>query len=155
MSANAICKVVVRRAASWMPGSKPGHDKREGCGSPISHLPRNPVCISRRMIATSVLIPRLLGNTVSKPELGTKRLCAGCNAKFYDLNKTEIVCPTCQAVFVVPKPAPVRPRRAFEPLPAVPPVVTTPKSDDAGATLVKADGETEVEAGVPLLEEID
>ena len=37
---------------------------------------------------------------MSKPELGTKRLCAGCNAKFYDLLKTPIVCPTCEAVFV-------------------------------------------------------
>ena len=54
---------------------------------------------------------------MTKPELGTKRLCAGCNAKFYDLLKTPIVCPMCEAVFVVPKPAPSRPRRGFEPMP--------------------------------------
>lgn len=39
---------------------------------------------------------------VAKPELGTKRLCASCGAKFYDLNKDPIVCPKCEAVFVVP-----------------------------------------------------
>jgi uncharacterized protein (TIGR02300 family) len=32
---------------------------------------------------------------VAKPELGTKRLCDNCGAKFYDLNKDPIVCPKC------------------------------------------------------------
>src|SRR5947208_5020789 len=35
---------------------------------------------------------------VAKPELGTKRLCANCGAKFYDLNKDPITCPKCQTV---------------------------------------------------------
>jgi uncharacterized protein (TIGR02300 family) len=35
---------------------------------------------------------------VSKPELGMKRLCAHCGAKFYDLNQTPITCPKCGAV---------------------------------------------------------
>jgi len=38
---------------------------------------------------------------VAKPELGTKRLCAGCGAKFYDLNKDPITCPKCGTVFEV------------------------------------------------------
>jgi uncharacterized protein (TIGR02300 family) len=37
---------------------------------------------------------------VAKPDLGTKRLCSGCGAKFYDLNRTPIVCPKCETVFV-------------------------------------------------------
>ena len=36
---------------------------------------------------------------MAKPELGTKRLCASCGAKFYDLNKDPIVCPKCETVF--------------------------------------------------------
>src|SRR3989449_10444383 len=36
--------------------------------------------------------------TVAKPELGTKRLCTNCGAKFYDLNKDPIVCPKCHTV---------------------------------------------------------
>jgi len=35
---------------------------------------------------------------VAKPDLGTKRLCTNCSAKFYDLNKDPIVCPKCQTV---------------------------------------------------------
>ena len=36
---------------------------------------------------------------MAKPELGTKRLCGGCGAKFYDLNKNPIACPKCGTVF--------------------------------------------------------
>lgn len=54
---------------------------------------------------------------MSKAELGTKRICGSCGAKFYDLLKSEIVCPKCAAVFVPPPPTPVRPRRASAYLP--------------------------------------
>jgi uncharacterized protein (TIGR02300 family) len=37
---------------------------------------------------------------VAKPDLGTKRLCGHCGAKFYDLDKDPIVCPKCETVFV-------------------------------------------------------
>jgi uncharacterized protein (TIGR02300 family) len=47
---------------------------------------------------------------VAKPELGTKRLCGSCGAKFYDLAKDPIVCPKCETTFVVV--APVSSRRA-------------------------------------------
>jgi uncharacterized protein (TIGR02300 family) len=36
---------------------------------------------------------------MTKPELGTKRLCIHCGAKFYDLHCTPINCPKCGAVF--------------------------------------------------------
>jgi uncharacterized protein (TIGR02300 family) len=36
---------------------------------------------------------------MTKPELGTKRLCARCGAKFYDLHHSPITCPKCSAVF--------------------------------------------------------
>ena len=32
---------------------------------------------------------------MAKPELGTKRVCVSCGAKFYDLMKTPAVCPKC------------------------------------------------------------
>jgi uncharacterized protein (TIGR02300 family) len=141
-----------------MPGSSPGMTNERVAVS-IRHFPGNPVCIPRRMIATGVLIPRPLGNTVTKPELGTKRLCAGCNAKFYDLLKSPIVCPTCEAVFVLPKVAPSRPRRGFEPLPAIAAIVAAPelapKAEDATASGETADGEKEADGGVALLEEMD
>jgi uncharacterized protein (TIGR02300 family) len=37
--------------------------------------------------------------SVAKPELGTKRLCAHCGARFYDLNHAPATCPKCGTVF--------------------------------------------------------
>ena len=38
---------------------------------------------------------------MAKPELGTKRLCGSCGAKFYDLSKDPIICPKCGTVFEI------------------------------------------------------
>jgi uncharacterized protein (TIGR02300 family) len=38
---------------------------------------------------------------VAKPELGLKRQCMSCGAKFYDLNRDPAVCPKCGTVFQV------------------------------------------------------
>jgi uncharacterized protein (TIGR02300 family) len=32
---------------------------------------------------------------MAKPELGTKRVCVSCGARFYDLTKTPATCPKC------------------------------------------------------------
>ena len=32
---------------------------------------------------------------MAKPELGLKRVCVACGAKFYDLTRTPAVCPKC------------------------------------------------------------
>ena len=34
---------------------------------------------------------------MSKPARGTKRVCPSCGERFYDLNRTPIVCPVCQS----------------------------------------------------------
>ncbi len=61
---------------------------------------------------------------MAKPELGTKRLCASCGAKYYDLNHDPITCPKCGAVFEVapvpqrggrPEAATIRPTKEAEP----------------------------------------
>ena len=36
---------------------------------------------------------------MTKPELGAKRQCQNCGAKFFDLNKDPIICPKCGTVF--------------------------------------------------------
>ena len=116
-----------------------------------------------------------------KPELGTKRLCAACNLKFYDLHKTPIVCPTCAAVFVVPAPAPARPsRRPFaRPTPTMMPIplvaeegelrhdaiVDDTEIDRPDALVAQDDklsdeqeekvGDEDDDAGVPVIEDID
>jgi uncharacterized protein (TIGR02300 family) len=80
---------------------------------------------------------------VAKPELGTKRLCASCGAKFYDLSKTPITCPKCGTVFEVlpastrPRPDQVRPARAPE-------VAETPEAEEAELiSLEEADAEAQ------------
>lgn len=37
--------------------------------------------------------------SLSRPQWGLKRICATCNARFYDLGKQPIVCPKCHAEF--------------------------------------------------------
>ena len=44
-------------------------------------------------------ILRSAAEKLAKPELGTKRQCQNCGAKFFDLNKDPIVCPKCETVF--------------------------------------------------------
>ena len=46
---------------------------------------------------------------MARPELGVKRQCMSCGAKFYDLNKDPIICPKCAAVFQATGPARVAP----------------------------------------------
>ncbi|MBA1155899.1 TIGR02300 family protein [Microvirga mediterraneensis] len=56
---------------------------------------------------------------MAKPELGLKRQCMSCGAKFYDLNKDPAVCPKCgtvyQAVAMSRVAAPVAARAAAAP----------------------------------------
>jgi uncharacterized protein (TIGR02300 family) len=37
--------------------------------------------------------------TLVKADLGTKRVCPSCNARFYDLQKRPIACPKCEFSF--------------------------------------------------------
>ena len=43
-----------------------------------------------------------------KPDLGTKRVCVACGARFYDLTKVPAVCPKCGTEQPIEQP---RPRR--------------------------------------------
>jgi uncharacterized protein (TIGR02300 family) len=83
---------------------------------------------------------------VAKPELGTKRLCPNCGAKFYDLNKDPIVCPKCQTVMA---PAAVNARTrpdaaARAAVPAAEEEVVTPETAEAEfVSLEEADAEAQ------------
>jgi uncharacterized protein (TIGR02300 family) len=80
---------------------------------------------------------------LAKPDLGTKRLCGNCGAKFYDLNKTPIVCPKCETVFVVaPVTSRARPAEAARAAVAAEPDVVAPETADAEfVSLEEADAE--------------
>jgi uncharacterized protein (TIGR02300 family) len=80
-----------------------------------------------------------------KPELGTKRVCAACSTRFYDLGKSPAICPKCGTEQPVDQPRLRRPpgnvtedKRPKKPVPA-------PGAEDA---------EVEVE-GVEDVEEED
>jgi uncharacterized protein (TIGR02300 family) len=80
---------------------------------------------------------------VAKPELGTKRLCGNCAAKFYDLGKDPIVCPKCHTVLQLvaltsrSRPEPARAQAAAE-------EVVVPETQEAEfVSLEEADAEVE------------
>ncbi len=79
---------------------------------------------------------------MAKPELGTKRQCGSCGAKFYDLNKDPIICPKCHTAMTL---AAVRPRG--EPARATPvpeEEVVIPETKEAEfVSLEEADAESQ------------
>src|SRR5262249_45735715 len=92
--------------------------------------------------------------TVAKPELGTKRVCASCGARFYDLNKDPITCPKCGTEFTVaslpprgrPDAAARAPVREAEPEPAE-------SSEAEFVSLEEADAEAQGSAKKPAADE--
>ena len=66
--------------------------------------------------------PRAQGAiVVARPELGIKRICGSCGAKFYDLARESIVCPKCGTIYEAAATTPTRTPAAVarpEPVPA-------------------------------------
>jgi uncharacterized protein (TIGR02300 family) len=90
---------------------------------------------------------------VAKPELGTKRLCAGCGAKFYDLNHDPITCPKCGTVFEV---AAVSARGRPEAVRAPVQEVETPEAQEAEfVSLEEADAEAQGKKGGEEVPDVD
>ena len=92
---------------------------------------------------------------VAKPELGTKRLCANCGVKFYDLNKAPITCPKCHTVMepaavstrpTRPEATATAPRAAAAPAPEE--EVVAPETAEAEfVSLEEADAEAQGKKG--------
>jgi uncharacterized protein (TIGR02300 family) len=100
---------------------------------------------------------------VAKPDWGTKRVCLSCGAKFYDLNRESIVCPSCGTPYDATASAKPRRSRAARLAPAaaeeverVEPVkvegedeeeeVTVEAEDDAGASDEEGEEDEDEEA---------
>jgi uncharacterized protein (TIGR02300 family) len=100
---------------------------------------------------------------VAKPDWGTKRVCLSCGAKFYDLNRESIVCPSCGTPYDATVSAKPRRSRAARPAPVaaeeverVPPVeaendeeeeeVTVEVEDEGGASDEDGEEDDEEEA---------
>ena len=76
-----------------------------------------------------------------KPELGTKRVCVACGARFYDLTKTPAICPKCGTEQPVEQPRPrrtggnvVEEKRPKKPAPGI---------EDAGVEIEAVEEEAE------------
>jgi uncharacterized protein (TIGR02300 family) len=82
---------------------------------------------------------------VAKPELGTKRLCGNCGAKFYDLSKDPIVCPKCHTVMqLAAVSARARPEPARAAQAAAEEEVAAPETQEAEfVSLEEADAEAQ------------
>jgi uncharacterized protein (TIGR02300 family) len=93
---------------------------------------------------------------MTKPELGTKRLCASCGARFYDLLHSPITCPKCGTVLALADVSSSRvrvkatrePERELEPAAAA-----SPRAKSVSPT--DADGEADDEQGAGVLPEAD
>ena len=92
---------------------------------------------------------------MAKPELGTKRLCGNCAAKFYDLGKDPIVCPKCHTVLQLAavtsrsRPEPARAQAAAE-------EVVVPETQEAEfVSLEEADAEVAGSKKTPEGEVVD
>lgn len=74
---------------------------------------------------------------MSKPARGTKRVCASCGARFYDLGRSPITCSVCQAVYQISPPAASRrSERAAPAEPAKPVVAEEPDPPATGGAEV-------------------
>jgi uncharacterized protein (TIGR02300 family) len=87
---------------------------------------------------------------VAKPELGTKRQCQNCAAKFFDLNKDPIICPKCGTVFQGAAAARARPAAKAEE------EEDTEVATPAGVEVVSLDEvEASEKAAEPAVDDID
>src|SRR5712672_3592614 len=109
------------------------------------------------------LRPHAGSTSLNKPDLGTKRVCPSCAARFYDLQKRPIECPKCAFAFEPEMLLKQRRTRVPEP---VKPVVAEAEDEEAEETedeeaeegveaepVVEADAEAEGEEGEPAAAE--
>lgn len=92
---------------------------------------------------------------MAQPELGSKRVCVSCGARFYDLNKEPAVCPKCGA----DQPAEVpRLKRAGDipaPVPVKAPKPTEESDDDIDLDTGDDDDDDAIEDTADLDDDAD
>jgi uncharacterized protein (TIGR02300 family) len=90
---------------------------------------------------------------VTKAELGIKRTCPNCGTRYYDLNRSPIVCPRCGTEFEVAtvsrgrpaaKPA-VEPEAEAEVEAAPVETISLEEADDEAASTGKVEGDEDID----------
>lgn len=89
--------------------------------------------------------------TVARPELGTKRLCAACGAKYYDLKRDPIICPKCGDMFDLGVAA--KTAKAVKAVQKKEAEETKAKEEVETVSLEEADAETSGDEDIPELDE--
>jgi uncharacterized protein (TIGR02300 family) len=83
---------------------------------------------------------------MSKPEFGTKHVCEACAERFYDLNRSPVICFKCGATQAPPKPRMYRAVRAGSDRGAFgrrpPPILAEEKAEEPADDLAVEDAET-------------
>lgn len=80
-----------------------------------------------------------------RAELGIKRLCESCGAKYYDLNNDPITCPKCGTVFVIEEETNISPETMSDDV--------KPKTDHV--VDIDDDDEDDMGADIISLEDVD
>ncbi len=91
---------------------------------------------------------------MAKPELGTKRLCGNCGAKFYDLNKDPILCPKCGTVFE-PLATIVRARPGAAVAAPATPEEAVPEAAEAAEFVSLEEADAETQGARPPVADVD
>jgi uncharacterized protein (TIGR02300 family) len=89
--------------------------------------------------------------TLVKADLGIKRICPSCGARFYDLQKRPIECPKC--AFSFEPEALYKQRRPRQPEPAPAPVVRVREEDEETEDEDDETEEAEVEEAEEIVDE--
>ena len=93
---------------------------------------------------------------MTKPELGTKRLCANCSARYYDLNKTPITCPKCGAPLEVVASTPrTRGQQAVKSQPQVEPEEAPSETEEVETEDVETEEMAKDDSEDTLIEEVE
>lgn len=90
---------------------------------------------------------------MAKPELGTKRVCVACGAKFYDLMKAPASCPKCGTEQPVEQPRPRRSGGNVTEVRAPKKPVVVPGLEDAEVEVEGVEEEPEEDVLDPELED--
>ena len=100
---------------------------------------------------------------MAKPELGEKRVCPSCGAKYYDLNRDPILCPKCGATFeIVVATDKAKPEKETETKEATadeeeldaegPEIISLEDAEDDHAATVDGDDEDDIPSDIPDVE---
>lgn len=90
---------------------------------------------------------------MAKAEWGTKRVCLNCSARFYDMLRDPIVCPSCETVV---DPAPnLKPRRSRPAAKAAAVEKKPPAVEENDDLEVETEAEVDVEVDIDKIDDED